>query len=268
MTITMTTSIDIFILHAWLAGIGISLMSAPIGCFIAWQRLVYFGDTVAHAALLGVVLALIFGASPLAGILFTALLIALLVASLSDDFFLPSDTLLGILAHASLAAGLVILARSPSITLDVNGLLFGDILAVNAADLWMIFAVAAASISIILLRWKALMRFVLHADIAQVEGVNTRHMRLLLMLMIALIVAVSIKLVGILLITSLLIVPAASARLLAKSPSQMTIYATIISMLAITLGLAASLHFDTPTGSTIILAAIALLVVLSVFRRR
>lgn len=260
--------IDSFIIHAWLAGIGISLMSAPIGCFIAWQRLVYFGDTVAHAALLGVVLALVFSTSPLVGIIFMAVLIALLVSSLSDDFLLPSDTLLGILAHASLAAGLVILSQSPSITLDVNGLLFGDILAVSQRDLLIIFAVAAVSIAILILRWKALMRFVLHADIAQVEGVNTRRQRLLLMLMIALIVAVSIKLVGILLITSLLILPAASARLLAKSPSQMTILATIISMCAVTMGLAASLHFDTPTGPSIILSALGILVTLAVAKRR
>ena len=264
----MTTIIDPFILTAWLAGLGIALMSAPIGCFIAWQRLVYFGDTVAHAALLGVVLALVFGAAPLMGIMLTAILIALLVASLSDDFLLPSDTLLGILAHTSLAASLVILSQSPSVTLDVNGLLFGDILAVSTHDLLMIFGVAAVTILIILLRWKQLMRFVLHADIAQVEGVNTRHMRLLLMLMIALIVAVSIKLVGILLITSLLILPAASARLLARSPGQMAVFATIASMLAMTLGLMGSLHFDTPAGPTIILIAAALLVVLSLVRRR
>jgi len=263
-----TIMIDPFIFHAWLAGIGISLMSAPIGCFIAWQRLVYFGDTVAHAALLGVVLALSFSMMPIAGIVLMAVVVALLVASLQDDTLLPSDTLLGILAHASLALGLVILSQSPSITLDVNGLLFGDILAVSNMDLLVIFSVAFATLAIIVTRWKPLMRFVLHADIAQVEGVNTRNTRLLLMLMIALIVAVSIKLVGILLITSLLILPAASARLLARSPSQMTVYATIISMLAVTLGLAGSLHFDTPTGPSIILGALFMLVLLSVIKRR
>lgn len=263
----MTTIIDPFILHAWLAGIGISLMSAPMGCFIAWQRLVYFGDTVAHAALLGVVLSLVFGASPVLGIIIIATLIALIVASLSNDFILPSDTLLGILAHGSLALGLVILSQSPTITLDVNGLLFGDILAVNEGDLIMIAGVAAATLFILIARWKRLMRFVLHPDIAQVEGVNTKQMRLLLMLMIALIVAVSIKLVGILLITSLLILPAATARLLARSPGQMAVFATILSAVSVTLGLVASLHFDTPTGPTIILASLSMLVVMTLFTK-
>lgn len=260
--------IDAFILNAWLSGIGISLMSAPVGCFIAWQRLVYFGDTIAHAALLGVVLALLFGANPLAGILGTALFIALALSSLQDDALLPADTLLGIFAHASLALGLVIVSLSPSITLDVNGLLFGDILAVGHTDLLVIFSAAAAVVATLMIYWKPLMRMVLHADIAQVEGVNTRKMRLLLMLLIALIVAISIKLVGILLITSLLILPAAGARLIARSPSQMAIAATVISIAAVTLGIAVSLHFDTPTGPTIILSALATLITLAVARRR
>lgn len=260
---TMFTNIDPFIIHAWLAGIGISLMSAPMGCFIAWQRLVYFGDTVAHAALLGVVLALLFSASPFFGIIALAMMIALLIASCSDDFLLPSDTLLGILAHSSLALGLVILSQSPSITLNVSGLLFGDILAVSTQELGMIFGMAIITISILIAQWKPLMRFILHADIAQVEGVNTRRMRLLLMMMIALIVAVSIKLVGILLITSLLILPAAAARLFAQSPRQMVFYACITSIASVTFGLVASLRFDTPTGPSIILSALGIWIALA-----
>lgn len=262
----MTTIIDPLILTAWFAGIGIALMSAPLGCFIAWQRLVYFGDTVAHAALLGVVLALVMGASPIAGIITVAFIIALIVASLADDFLLPADTLLGIAAHGSLALALVVLSQSPSISLDVSGLLFGDILAVSHNDLIVIFTTAIAVLAILISRWKPLMRFVLHADIAEVEGINTRNMRRLLMLMIALVVGISIKLVGILLITSLLILPAACARLLAKSPSHMAICATFISTIAVTLGLAASVHYDTPSGPTIILAALLMLAGISAIR--
>ena len=257
---------DPFLLTAWLAGIGIALMSAPIGCFIAWQRLVYFGDTVAHASLLGVVLALCFSAAPITGILGMAIIIALLVATFHHDYLLPSDTLLGIIAHGSLALGLVILSLSPAITIDVNGLLFGDILAASTHDLIIIFTAAFVALFIITTRWKQLMRFVLHADIAEVEGTNIRRCRLLLMLLIALMVAISIKLVGILLITSLLILPAASARLLARSPGQMIVIATLLSMLAVTIGLAASIHLDTPTGPSIILSALAVLILLGIFR--
>lgn len=261
-------SIDPFILNAWLAGIGIALMSAPVGCFIAWQRLVYFGDTVAHASFLGVAISLLLGASPLAGIIAIALVAALLVSSLHDDFLLPSDTLLGIIAHASLALGLVILARSPMLSVDINGLLFGDILAVGESDLITIYATAAIAGAIIFARWKALMRFVLHPDIAQVEGVNTKKTRLLLMTLIALIVGISIKLVGILLITSLLILPAAAARLFARSPSQMIMGAALVSMAAVTLGLFGALQYDTPAGASIILAAALILILSPVARQK
>jgi zinc transport system permease protein len=264
----MTMLTDPFFLTAWLAGIGIALMSAPIGCFIAWQRLVYFGDTVAHAALLGVVLALSFNLLPVGGIVLMAVMIALLVAHLQDDFLLPADSLLGILSHASLALGVVILSLSPDITLDVNGLLFGDILAASHAQVGIIFTAALALLAIITLRWRALMRYVLHPDIAAVEGTNVHRIRLLLMLMIALTVAISIKLVGILLITSLLILPATSGRLLAHSPRQMIIWAVISSVAAVTLGLAASLHFDTPAGATIVLAALLILLCVSCIKRR
>ncbi len=259
--------LDPFIATAWLAGLGIALMSAPIGCFIAWQRLVYFGDTVAHASLLGVVLALVMGTSPVAGIMLVAVIVALVVATFHHDYLLPSDTLLGIIAHASLALGLVILSQS-TITLDVNGLLFGDILAASRQDVAFIMTAAFASLTIIIHQWKALMRFVLHPDIAEVEGGNTRRTRLLLMLLIAVMVAISIKLVGILLITSLLILPAASARLLATSPGGMIVAAIAASMLSVTVGLFASLQWDTPTGPTIILSALALLVLLALARRR
>lgn len=268
MTTAMITTIDPFIINAWLAGIGISLMSAPMGCFIAWQRLVYFGDAVGHAALLGVAIALLLGISPLAGILLIAAAVAVLVASLQRELLLPAETLLGIFAHGSLALALVTIALSPSISIDVNGLLFGDILAVREGDLRVIFGAALVTILILWRNWNHLIRYVLHADIAQVEGVNTKHMRLLVMTMIAAIVALSIKLVGILLITSLLILPAAAARMIARSPSQMAFASAAASMLAVTAGIGASLHFDTPTGPTIILAALALLVVMAFFTKK
>lgn len=250
---------ETFILHAWLAGLGISLMTGPLGCFIAWQRLSYFGDTVAHAAMLGVVIALLLGINTTVGVLAIGLLIAFVVSSMQNDHALHADSVLGIAAHASLALALVLLALSPSITLDINGLLFGDILAVSRLDLFAIYGCAAIVLVVIAMRWKPLLRFVVHPDIAQVEGQNTARTRLLLMVLIAMVVALSIKLVGILLITSLLILPAACARFITISPTQMAVMATIASVVAVTLGLIASLNADIPTGPSIILAALTLL---------
>lgn len=253
-----------FILNALAAGIGISLMTGSLGCFVAWQRLAYFGDTVAHAAVLGVVLALLMSADIIYGMVGIALLIALIMSAMHSEKTFSNDSLLGIAAHSSLALALVILSLSPSITLDVNGLLFGDILATSGQDIFMIYALAMCVFVMLVFQWNNFIRYVLHADIARVEGLNIVRMRLLMMIMIALVVAISIKLVGILLITSLLILPAATARLLAQNPTQMAIYSTGISIIAVIAGVMASLHYDTPTGPSIILSALGMFVIVRV----
>lgn len=248
---------DIFILKALLAGIGVALMCGPLGCFVAWQRMAYFGDTIAHAALLGVVAALLLGWNVEYGIVGVSLLLAALVAYFERQKQLASDTLLGVAAHGALALGLVLLSFS-SVTLDISGLLFGDILAVNNGDLVRIYLCALAVLAVIARLWRDLLRMTLSADIAQVEGVNVRRLRLALMLVLAAAVAVSIKIVGILLITSLLIIPAAAARYFSKTPTQMAFRAAGAGVLAVSLGLYASLTFDTPSGPSIILAALGI----------
>ncbi len=247
-----------FILRALAAGIGIALMSGVLGCFIVWQRLAYFGDTIAHAALLGVVLALLLDIPPEAGVVCIALLVAASVAYFQRRQQLGADTLLGIAAHAALALGLVLLSLSRTVTVDINHYLFGDILAVNSGDLLRIWLCAFVVLAIVRHQWRDLMRITLHPDIAQVEGVNTQRTRLALMLVIALVVAVSIKIVGMLLITSLLILPAACARGFARTPTQMVLAATLAGIFAVTGGLSASALLDTPSGPSIILAAMAL----------
>jgi zinc transport system permease protein len=259
--------LDPFILHALFAGIGVALVTGPLGCFIVWKRLAYFGDTIAHASLLGVVLALVFSMEAHVGLIAVAALVALFIGLVGQGKTLSHDSLLGVIAHGSLALALVILSLSPSITIDVNGLLFGDILAVNDTDMGMIYTLAAIVITWLKLRWKPLLKFVLSSDIAEVEGEDTAKLRLQLMCLIALSIAVSIKVVGILLITSLLIIPASAARYLARVPSTMVILSTLIGMISVGAGLAASLHFDTPTGPSIILAGILIFVILRLVKK-
>lgn len=256
-----------FILKAMIAGFGIALMTGPLGCFIAWQRLAYFGDTIAHAALLGVVLALIAQLDVSTGIIAVSLLLTFVIIRLQKEKRLASDTLLGIASHGALALGLVLLSLSKSVAIDVNGLLFGDILAVSNRDIGLIYALAAAVIVILIKSWGGLMRLTLHADIARVEGVRVERLRAVLMLVIALAVAASIKAVGILLVTSLLIIPAASMRYFSRTPTQMAVLAVLAGMVAVSGGLYASLTFDTPSGPSIILAALAIFVAAYFFGR-
>ncbi len=263
MTMIITTAIhtimlDPFILKALLAGIGIALMAGPLGCFVAWQRLVYFGDMIAHSALLGVVLALSLDFPVLAGVVAVSVSISVVLYRFSGQRELAGDSLLGIAAHGALALGLVLLSLSDRIVIDVSGLLFGDILAVSHQDIMLIYALAVVISAWLVLSWKSLMRMAVHPDIASVEGVDIAKHRLLLLLAMALVVALAIQVVGILLVTSMLIIPAAAARAFSSTPSQMALLAVVLGVVSVVGGLYASLMFDTPTGPSIILEALLL----------
>jgi zinc transport system permease protein len=193
-----------------------------------------------------------------AGVVAVALSVTLAVCLLEREKKLASDTLLGVFAHGALAAGLVLLSLLDSISVDVNAILFGDILSVSGADIAMIYAAAAIIGSLLVGFWRPLMRAVIHPDIAEVEGINTARLKMLLMLAIAVTVALSIQVVGILLITSMLIIPAASVRYLVRTPSQMALYSCAAGVVSVCGGLYASLIWDTPTGPSMILAGLTL----------
>lgn len=259
-TITITIMPETFIIYALLAGIGVALMCGMLGCFVAWQRMAYFGDTIAHSALLGVVLGLVLDIGTQTGIIAMAILIAFSMTYLECQKQLATDTLLGIIAHGALAVGLIILSLS-DVAVDITGYLFGDVLVVDTSDILRIYASAAVVGAVMYRYWRDLLRMTLHADIAAVEGVNVRRMRMILMLTIALAIAVSIKVVGFLLITSLLIIPAAAARCFAKTPTQMMALSCAAGVMAVIGGISASLHLDTPSGASIIVVALLLFIV-------
>lgn len=244
-----------FFLHALIAGVMLSFVTAPLGCFVVWRRMSYFGDAVAHSALLGVVLGVSADIPVLAGIVPVAILMALLLTKMQNRSRFSVDTLLGILAHCSLALGVVLLALSPNIAVDINGYLFGDILAVSSDDLMLMYLLAAGILMLLWLRWKNLLLITINEDMARVQGIDIEKHRLLLMLMIAVTVALSIKLVGLLLITSMLILPAATARFYSRSPQQMMVNALILSLLTVVSGLYTSYMIDAPTGPAMVLMA-------------
>ncbi len=251
-----------FLVRALLGGIGVALAAGPLGAFVVWRRMAYFGDTLAHSALLGVALGLLLGINPnVTVIVVCAVLAVVLVVLQRRQRFLASDTLLGILAHASLGLGLVTLAFLQTLRLDLLSLLFGDILAVTATDLAWIYGGGVAVLALLALLWRPLLSATVHEDLARVEGVPVTAVRLAYMLLIAVVIAVALKIVGVLLVTSLLIIPAATARRFATTPEQMAGLAALIGCLAVAGGLAGSWVWDTPSGPSIIAAAAALFVV-------
>jgi len=253
--------IDDFLLRAGLAGLGIALLTAPLGCFVVWQRLAMFGNSIAHCGLLGVALGILLSIDLTVGVILVSLSLAALLIGMQGQKLLPQDTLLGILAHAALAAGLLAATWVGGARLDLMGYLFGDILAVSNSDLWWIlFGVAAVS-GLMLWLWRPLLAISVHEEMAAAEGVPVPLIRSGFMLLIAFTVALSIKIVGILLITALLIIPAAAARAFVSTPEQMAVAAAGFSVVGVLAGLGMSLQLDTPAGPSIVLVLTALFVV-------
>mgnify|MGYP000020169099 FL=1 len=256
-TPTGTKMLDDFLIRAGLAGIGVVFAAAPLGCFVVWRRMAYFGDATSHAALLGVALALAFELPIFAGVLLIALSMALIVTALNGRS-LGTDTLLGVLAHGALAIGLVAVSLLPNQRVDLSAYLFGEILAVTKTDLAIIWSGAVLSIALLVWRWQALLSSTLNPDLATASGVHPRREQLILTLALAVTVAVAIKVVGALLIAAMLIIPAAAARPFARTPEVMAMTACIIGVIAALGGLAASFTLDTPTGPSIVSVAAVL----------
>lgn len=247
-----------FLLHALLAGLALALVAGPLGSFVVWRRMAYFGDTLSHSALLGVALGLLLDISPTLAVTLGCVLLAVLLVTLQQRQPLASDTLLGILAHSSLSLGLVTLSFMPEVRIDLMSYLFGDLLAVSRSDLYWILAGSAAVLVALALLWRPLLAITVHEELARVEGLPVAAIRLGLMLLIAVVIAVAMKIVGVLLITSLLIIPAAAAQRHARTPEQMAIGASFLGMLAVAAGLSLSWFQDTPAGPSIVVSAAAI----------
>lgn len=248
---------DDFLIRAALAGLGLALATGPLGAFVVWRRMAFFGDATAHAAILGVALALATDLPIYAGTLAVALAMALVVAGLAGRSH-AADTALGVLAHSALAFGLIAVSFLPGVRSDLSAWLFGDILAVTTTDLAWIWGGAALILGLILWRWQALLTATVDEALARSAGIDPRRESLVLTLAMALVVAVAIKIVGALLIAAMLIVPAAAARAPARTPEAMAILATVFGGLAVLGGLALSFRFDTPAGPSIVAAAAGL----------
>jgi zinc transport system permease protein len=246
--------LDDFMVRAALAGLGVALAAAPLGCFVVWRRMAYFGDATAHAAILGVALALTFELSIFAGVMAVSLAMAATVASLAGRD-VAMDTLLGVLAHAALAFGLVAMSLLTGVRTDLMGYLFGDVLAVGRGDLAIIWGGALLVAALLWARWSRLLTATLEPDLAVAGGIEPRREQFVLTLALAIVVAVAIKVVGALLIASMLIIPAATARPFAHDPEVMAAAATVVAATAILGGLRAAYVFDTPAGPTIVAVA-------------
>lgn len=255
------------LLRALLGGLGIALLSGPLGCFMVWRRMSYFGDTLAHSALLGVTFGVLFEINLNLAIILCCVMIALALVMLQQQREIATDTLLGILSHSSLALGIVGISFAPEVRVDLMGYLFGDLLSVSRNDLYWIYGGGLAILLVLFWCWRPLLLMSLHEELAEVEGVPVGRMRLLLMVMISVVIAVAMKIVGVLLITSLLLIPAATVRHLARTPERMAVLASLTGCIAVVGGLALSYLLDTATGPSIVLCAFLLFLLAFFFQK-
>ena len=260
--ITMRESamLDDFFVRAILAGVGLALTTGPLGCFIIWRRMAYFGDTIAHSALLGVALSLLFQFNLTLAVFGVAATVSILLLLLQKRQALSADALLGILSHATLAIGLVMVAFMSWVRIDLIAFLFGDILAVSKSDIAVIWIGGLFVVAAIIWLWRPLLASTVNPELAEAEGMQPERARLFFMLLMAVVIAIAMKIVGIMLITSLLIIPAAAARRFSPTPEIMAVLASLIGAVAVVGGLFGSLTYDTPSGPSIVVAALILFI--------
>jgi zinc transport system permease protein len=262
-TTTLTTGatiMDDFLIRALIGGCGVAAVAGPLGAFVVWRRMAFFGGTLSHSALLGVALGFLLGLNLNVAIFAVCAIVAILLVSLSRPTGLSNDTLLGILAHASLAFGLIALSVMETQRVDLMSYLFGDVLATTVSDITLIYGGGVIVAGLLVYLWRPLLAATVDEELAKVEGVPVQAVNLGFMLLLAVTVALAMKVVGILLVTSLIIIPAATARRLSVSPEQMAVLAGVAGCLSVAGGLWGSMQFDTPSGPSIVAAAFALFV--------
>ena len=261
---------DPFILRGILAGIAVALISGLVGCFVVWRRMSYYGESIAHSSLLGVGFAILMGVSINLGIVFTCLLFGILFLWLQHSKVLSSDTLLGVLAHLALALGIIVISLN-KIKIDIHAFLFGDILTVSSSDLWAMYLGVLIAVFLICYNWSSLLLVTIDEDLAKAEGVNTLNINLLFTFILTIVVAISIQIIGLLLITAMLIIPAAASRRLTNSPETMALVATFIGIVSVILGILLSVEIDAPSGPSIVLVSAILFFlspILSIFTNK
>ena len=242
------------LLPSLLAGLSLTCLTGPLGTFVVWRRMSYFGDTLSHAALLGVAFGFLLNINLFYAIILVTLILAIGLLWLESQKQLPVDTLLGILAHSALSLGLVVISLMNNIRIDLMGYLFGDLLSITMFDVYQI-VICVVTIGLLLVwRWNHFLFITVSEELAFSHGINVPLTKFILTILLALTIGIAMKFVGALIITALLIIPAATAKYFAKNPESMAIIAILIGMCSIIGGILFSLVYDTPTGPSVVLS--------------
>lgn len=256
----MLSFLDDFFIRALVAGLAVALVAGPFGCLLAWRRMAFMGETIAHSSLLGVVLGIILGIVPQYSIIIVALVMAVILYMLDQSKGLARDVSLNVIAHGSLGVGLFIISLMPNVSVDLEAYLFGSLLAIDDIDLIIIFVGGSGILAILLYYWRSLVALTISPDLAKAENLVKQDAEFIFTLLVAVLVAITMKITGLLLVSAVLIIPAAAARFIANSPERMAIYASVIGMISVGLGLYISLINDVAGNAAIVVVAIGLFI--------
>ncbi len=242
-----------FFVRAIVAGLALAIVAAPLGCFVIWQRMAYFGETVAQASLIGVALSLALRLDITLGVVVIAVVVAFLLLWFGRQQVVALDSVLGLLHHAALAAGVIAMSMLKGPPVDLLGFLFGDVFAVTTSDIAWIAGGGAAVLGVVAWLWQPLLRLAVHEDLAAAEGIDRRRVRAIFTILLAVTIAVAMKIVGVLLVMAFLVVPAVAARPLAGTPERMVLLTAAVAAVSVLLGLSLSATFDSPGGPSIVI---------------
>lgn len=261
-----------FFWYAFGGALMVAILAGVLGCFVVWQGMSYFGAALAHTALLGVALGFFFNINIKFSVALTAMLMGLLltwlrsVRALREQ--LHNDVLLGFLAHIAMALGIVVLVAMDDVRIDLFTYLFGDVLTINQQDLLFLMLTSLVGLCIVALILRPLLMMIVDEELAAIEGVNTTAIRLIFILLLAWVVALAMQVVGVLLVASFLIIPAASARRLSKTPLQMLIIAVVLAVIAVFLGVLVSFNWNIPAGPMMVMVMAAEFIILWLLPKR
>jgi len=228
-------------------------MGGLLGSVAVLRQLAFFSDALGHSALLGLTLGVVLGIDPTLVLVPFAALFALLVSTLVQRSRLPADALLNIVYSSSLALAVVVLSRVPRTAGSLQNLLFGDILGVSSTDLLLLGALLVAVVVLLLANRRAQILLSLDEALARSRGVAAEAQRLLFVILLAMVVALSIKAVGVLLISAFVVIPASAARLLSRSFGVYMLLASGLGAGGAVLGLLLSALFNLPSGPAVVL---------------
>ena len=257
-----------FFQRALLAGLFVAIASAILGLFLVLRRDAMIGHGLAHVTFGGVALGLFLNILPLGAALAVAILASLAIMKLKEKAGLHGDTAIGIFSSAGMALGIALASLAGRFNADLMSYLFGDILAIGAREVALSTGLAAVVVAVLLANYRQLMYLTFDREAARVSGIRTSQLDVLLAVLTSVTVVLGMKVVGILLVTALLVIPAGSALLLASSFRQALFLSSLVASLSVILGLIAAFSLDLPASATVVLVSFLIFGVFFLVRRK